>query len=98
MCGCNNKNYVDLHIIKLYISMAKYEVKKEWLGEGLASTFSDSNGRNIRIGWDNVGQEEMALVYEEFNGGDTFINKIEKSSEKTSSKAKKQSKDLSSEE
>ena len=73
--------------------MAKYEVKKEWLGKGLGSKFSDGAGNSVKIGWDNATQEELAYVYEEFNSGDTFINKISKSSEKTESKAKKPSKD-----
>jgi len=95
MCGCNDKNSVDLQIIKLYLSMANYEVKKKWLGEGLASNFSDGNGATLNIGWDNASQEDMARAYEEFNGAEAFINKIEKSSEKASKTTKKPSKDIS---
>lgn len=73
--------------------MAQYEVKKEWLGKGLGSKFSNGTGNSVKIGWDNATQEELAYVYEEFNSGDTFINKINKSSEKTDSKAKKPNKD-----
>jgi hypothetical protein len=97
MCSCSDENSVDLQQIKIYLSMAKYEVKKKWLGGGLATGFSDGNGTTFKIGWDNASQEDLALVYEEFNGGDTFINKIDNSSEKSNSKAKKPSKDKSEE-
>ena len=98
MCGCSDKNSVDLQTIKLYLSMAKYEVKKKWLGEGMATGFSDGNGATLNIGWDNASQEDMARAYEEFNGAEAFINKIEKSSEKPSKKTKNPSKDISKEE
>jgi hypothetical protein len=102
MCGCNKKNSVDLpdklHIdIKLYLDMAKYEVKKKWTGDGLSTTFLGSGRDNLIVSWDNASQEDLALVYEEFNGGVAFINKIDNSSEKSNSKAKKPSKDKSEE-
>jgi len=105
MCGCNNKNNVDLQSkkirleTKIYLSMAKYEVKSEWLGKGLSTRFHDSGKRPsfeepfLDIDWDNASQEDLARAYEELNGGDSFINKIENSSEKKSSKAKKPNKD-----
>ena len=93
MCKCNEKNSVDLQIIKLYLSMAKYELKKKWLGKGASTKFSDGNGGVFFVGWDKASQEDMARAYEEFNGAETFINKIEKSSEKA--KTKKPSKAIS---
>tara|TARA_R110001592_G_scaffold109266_2_gene304829 strand:- start:2172 stop:2459 length:288 start_codon:yes stop_codon:yes gene_type:complete len=93
MCGCSDKNSVDLQKIKLYLIMAKYEVKKKWLGKGTATNFTDGNGSTLSIGWDNASQNDMARAYEEFNGAEAFINKIEKSSEKA--KTKKPSKDIS---
>jgi hypothetical protein len=99
MCGCSEKNNVDLHDskldvdIKIYLVMAKYEVKEKWLGQGLTTNFIAPDRNNKIISWDNVSQEELALVYEGFNGGQSFINKIDKSSEKTSSKTKGKSKD-----
>lgn len=71
--------------------MAKYEVKKEWLDKGLNSTFSDGNGKTLVVNWDKATQEDLALVYEEFNGGSNFINKTNKTSEKTNSKKAKES-------
>ena len=91
MCGCSDKKNVDLQKIKLYLGMAKYEVKKEWLEKGLASTFADGNGGSVRIAWDSATQEELALVYEDFNGADNFIIKTNKTSEKTNSKKAKES-------
>jgi hypothetical protein len=93
MCGCSDKNSVDLQKIKLYLIMAKYEVKKKWLGKGTATRFSDGNGAVFTIDWDKASQNDMARAYEEFNGAEAFINKIEKSSEKA--KTKKPSKDIS---
>ena len=93
MCGCSDKNSVDLQKIKLYLIMAKYEVKKKWLGKGTATNFTDGNGYTLNIVWDNASQNDMARAYEEFNGAEAFINKIEKSSEKA--KTKKPSKDIS---
>ena len=75
--------------------MAKYEVKKKWLGKGLSTSFNDGNGVSLSIGWDNASQDDMARAYEEFNGAEAFINKIEKSSEKASKKTEKPSKDIS---
>ena len=92
MCGCSDKNSVDLQKIKLYLIMAKYEVKKKWLGKGTATNFTDGNGYTLNIVWDNASQNDMARAYEEFNGAEAFINKIEKSSEKA--KTKKPSKDI----
>ena len=93
MCKCDNKNFVDLQKIKIYLTMAKYEVKEKWLGKGLSSSFSDGNGTNIVISWDKADEKELALIYEEYNNSATnFINKIDKSSEKTNKKAKKPSK------
>jgi hypothetical protein len=92
MCDCNRKNFVDLQKIKLYLSMAKYEVKKKWLGEGIATNFTDGNGSTLSIGWDNASQKDLARAYEEFNGAEAFINKTEKSSEKA--KTKKPSKTI----
>jgi hypothetical protein len=97
MCGCNEKNNVDLPTvksqnIKLYLNMAKYEVKEKWLGEGLSTNFNNGD-ESLVIYWDKVSQEDLARTYEEFNGGNTFINKIDNSSEKKISKAKKPSKD-----
>ena len=96
MCGCADKNSVDLPTAKqhinLYLTMAIYEVKKEWLGKGVSTQLSNGGLNNLVIGWDNASQEDLARAYEEFSGGQSFINKIEKSSEKTS-KAKKPSKD-----
>lgn len=93
MCDCDKKNFVDLQKIKLYLSMAKYEVKKKWLGDGLATNFTDGNGSVLNIGWDNASQKDLARAYEEFNGAEAFINKIDKSSEKKINKTKGTSKD-----
>tara|TARA_R100000655_G_scaffold24380_1_gene49048 strand:- start:603 stop:908 length:306 start_codon:yes stop_codon:yes gene_type:complete len=97
MCGCNEKNNVDLPTksninIKLYLDMAKYEVKEKWLKKGLSTNFNNGE-ESLVINWDSVSQEDLARTYEEFNGGNTFINKINNSSEKKISKAKKPSKD-----
>ena len=97
MCGCNKKNNVALQQkvrqeINLYLIMAKYEVKKKWLGKEIVTTLVSGDDDNLIVSWDKASQEDLARAYEEFNGGDTFINKINNSSEKTS-KAKKPSKD-----
>tara|TARA_R110002074_G_scaffold386627_1_gene568421 strand:+ start:591 stop:884 length:294 start_codon:yes stop_codon:yes gene_type:complete len=94
MCSCSDKNSVDLQIIKLYLSMAKYEVKKKWLGKGSCSQFQNGNGGTLTICWDSASESDMARAYEEFNNAEAFINKTEKSSEKKISKAKKPSKDI----
>ena len=85
MCGCNKKNNVGLQPkkrldFKIYLNMAQYEVKKEWLGKGLATTFAGEDGDNLIIGWDNASKKDLARAYEEFNGADRFINKTENSS------------------
>ena len=72
--------------------MAKYEVKEKWLKKDIVTTLISEDDENLIMSWDNASQEDLARAYEEFNGGDTFINKINNSSEKTS-KAKKPSKD-----
>ena len=93
MCGCSNKNSVDLQIIKLYLDMAKYEVKDKWVKEGICTLFVDDKNGNLQICWDNASQEDLARAYEELNGAEVFINKIEKPSEKA--KTKKPSKTIS---
>jgi NACalpha-BTF3-like transcription factor len=97
MCGCNKKNNVDLPNksymnVKIYLDMAKYEVKEKWLNKDICTHFNNGD-ISLVIAWDNASQEDLAKAYEEFNGGETFINKINNSSEKKISKAKKSSKD-----
>jgi NACalpha-BTF3-like transcription factor len=98
MCGCNKKNNVALQQkvkqdINLYLIMAKYEVKKKWLEKNVVTTLISEDDENLIMFWDKASQEDLARAYEEFNGGDAFINKIDNSSEKKISKAKKSGKD-----
>jgi|TARA_R100001463_G_scaffold56773_3_gene108927 hypothetical protein len=73
MCGCNNnKKIVNLPHLKIYLIMAKYSIKEKY--KGLATSFYDG----LFVRWDNVSQEELAHIYEEVNGGKSFVNKIEK--------------------
>jgi hypothetical protein len=90
MCDCESKNIVDLHQIKIYLDMATYEVKKEWLGKGLCSALMvDMKGKRYKADWDNSTQEQLAYVYEELRDGPLFINKTNKASEKAEKSEKK---------
>lgn len=79
MCGCdNNINVVDLPHIKIYTNMAKYKIKESFIGG--KTIFS--GGRVVSWAGD-MAQEELAHLFEEVNGGATFIDKIGKSTKKS---------------
>jgi len=79
MCGCdNNINVVDLPHIKIYTSMAEYKIKESFIGG--KTIFS--GGRVVSWAGD-MAQEELAYLFEDVNGGATFIEKIGKSTKKS---------------
>lgn len=52
--------------------MANYKVKENYKGTGT----SFHGGYFIR--WDNASQEELAHIYEDINGGKSFVDKLDK--------------------
>ena len=73
MCGCkDNKNFVSLPHLKIYLIMASYSVKEKYKGTGT----SFYGGNFVR--WDEATQEELAHIYEEIDGGKLYVDKLEK--------------------
>ncbi len=76
MCGCkDNKNFVSLPHLKIYLIMANYSVKKTYKGTGT----SFYGGYFVR--WNDATQEELAHIYEEIDGGKLYVDKIEKTNQ-----------------
>lgn len=86
MCECNSQNFfVDLPHLENYTTMVKFKIKEQYIG----CVTSFSGGVHVR--WGDQSQKELARIYEECNGGTTFIEKSEKSNEESKSKPKKKS-------
>jgi len=94
MCECNNQNKsVYLQRAKIHTIMAEYKVKQKYIGTA-TSLYS---GYFVR--WDNASQEELAHVYENINGGKSFVSKSDKTNyidgkEKKKSVKKSNKKDI----